>query len=73
MARRLRVKLNLPLLAANLSKEDARTVTEAEVSQWLRDAGFAQSGEWWFVAEPDLGQIDPSEVLAIEEDPQDRN
>jgi hypothetical protein len=71
MARRLRVKLNVPLLAENLSKEDSQVTSESEVREWLQDAGFTPHGDWWLVTEADLGQVDPSEVLEIapEDDP----
>lgn len=65
MPQKLCVKLNIPLLRANLSKEDARDTSEAEVLLWLQAAGFIRDGEWWIVDEKDLGQVDPSEVLEI--------
>ena len=62
--RRLRVQLNLPLLIANLSRDEGREMREEEVLQWLSDAGFSrQDHSYWIVAESDLGQVDPSEVL----------
>jgi hypothetical protein len=65
------VKLDIPRLVANLSKEDARDTSEAEVTQWLDDAGFSRDGEWWLVSEADLGQVDPSEVLEVAPDAHD--
>ncbi len=66
MSTRVRIKLDLPLLIAHLSREDGRSVTEPEVLQWLVDAGFTRDGEHWIVTEADLGQVEPSEVLEIE-------
>ena len=68
MANRLRIRLNWPLLIANMSKQEGRDMTRGEVEQWLRDAGFRQEGdESWIVNEPDLGQLDPEEVISCED------
>jgi hypothetical protein len=64
---RLRIRINLKLLRENISQTDGRSWSEAEVLEWLKDAGFARDGDWWLVDEPDLGQLDPSEVTAVEE------
>jgi hypothetical protein len=66
MKRRLRVKLNVPVLIAHLTREEQRPVREDEVVRWLRDAGFTASGDAWIVAEADLGHLDPSEVISVE-------
>ncbi len=66
MPRIFRVAINLPLVVANLSRADREAHTEASVRQWLRDAGFTPDGDHWLVREPDLGQIDPSEVFSAE-------
>lgn len=43
-------------------------MTRVEVEQWLADAGFVREGdEDWLVSEPDLGQLDPSEVLSVQD------
>jgi len=65
--RKLRVKLDLRRIVAQLSREDQRRMTEEEVLEWLRDAGFVrESATHWIVAEADLGQVQPSEVLECE-------
>lgn len=70
MPHRVIVDIDLVALAANLSREEGgRPVGEGEVRQWLRDAGFAPHGDRWIVSEPDLGQLEPAEVLSIEDHP----
>jgi hypothetical protein len=69
MPKRVIVDVNLSLVAANLSKEERRQVSEHEVRQWLHDAGFRPLGDRWIVHEPDLGQLDPSEVRSLEDAP----
>jgi hypothetical protein len=66
MPKRVIADINLSVVAANLSEEEGRAVDEAEVRQWLHDAGFRPHGERWIVDEPDLGQLAPSEVRSIE-------
>ena len=67
MSRRLRVRLDLARLIANLSRDEQRQMPEEEVLQWLSDAHFTrQDGNYWIVSESDLGQVDPSEVLEVE-------
>ena len=66
MSHRVRVKLDLPVLISHLSREEGRDVPAAEVLQWLEDAGFSRDGDYWFVSEADLGQVDPTEVLEAE-------
>jgi len=70
MPKRVIVDVNLAAVAANLSKEERRHVSEHEVRQWLRDAGFSPHGERWIVDEPDLGHLDPSEVRSLEDAPE---
>jgi hypothetical protein len=60
------VRIDLELLRQHLCAEDAREVTLAEVERWLLDAGFIRSGDGWRVREPDLGQLDPAEVISAE-------
>jgi hypothetical protein len=66
MNNRLRVKLDLPAIAEHLAHEERRAITEQEVLQWLSDAGFTRAGDWWIVAEVDLGHLQPTEVTAVE-------
>jgi hypothetical protein len=63
--RRFVIDVDRDLLRANLSREEQRDVPEAEVRQWLLDAGFRPHGDRWLVNEPDLGQLDPSEVRSV--------
>jgi hypothetical protein len=67
MPKRVIVDVNLTVVAANLSKEERRQVSELEVRQWLHDAGFRPHGSRWIVDEPDLGHLDPSEVRSLED------
>jgi DNA-binding response OmpR family regulator len=62
------VDIDLIAVAAHLSEEEGRPIGEAEVRQWLLDAGFqvVQDGRW-VVNEADLGQLDPSEVRSLED------
>jgi len=69
MPKRVIVDIDLSTLAANLSSEDRRAVSEQEVRQWLLDAGFRPHGERWIVNEPDLGQLEPAEVRSLEDAP----
>ena len=66
MARWFRVKLNLELLIAHLAREEARSISKEYALRWLADAGFSRvEDDVWDVCEPDLGQLDPSEVTAM--------
>ena len=67
MPKRVIVDIDLSAVSANLSKEEQRHVSEQEVRQWLRDAGFLPRGDRWIVNELDLGQLDPSEVRSLED------
>jgi hypothetical protein len=49
-----------------MSREEGQPVTADDVNQWLRDAGFVQSNDYWIVAEVELGHLDPSEVISVE-------
>jgi len=71
MPKRVIVDINLSAVAANLSREEGREVSEQEVLRWLHDAGFRPHGSYWAVDEPDLGQLDPSEVRSLEDAPDD--
>ncbi len=68
---RVIVDIDLAAVAANLSREEQRQVDEQEVRQWLRDAGFRPHGHRWIVTEADLGQLDPSEVISLDDAPND--
>ena len=68
---RVIVDIDLAAVAANLSREEQRQVDEQEVRQWLQDAGFRPHGHRWIVTEADLGQLDPSEVIALDDAPDD--
>ncbi|HEV2296536.1 MAG TPA: hypothetical protein VGR35_22020 [Tepidisphaeraceae bacterium] len=68
MAKQLRIRINWPQLLANTSKQEGRTMTRVEVEQWLTDAGFVHEREdFWIVSEPNLGHLDPSEVISAED------
>lgn len=72
MRKRVIVDIDLPAVAANLSRDEGRAVSEAEVRQWLLDAGFTPTPDGrWTVTEADLGQLDPSEVRSLEDAPDD--
>jgi len=65
--KRFRVRLDMRLLTEHLSREDGAPKTEAEVLQWLAEARFVREDEThWIVAEADLGQVEPAEVLEAE-------
>jgi hypothetical protein len=67
MGKQLLVQLDLAVLREHLSREDRRAVSEAEVRRWLQDAGFTPRGDRWVVNERDLGQVEPSEVISVED------
>ena len=62
----VRLKVNMPVLIENLSREERGAVRENDVVRWLKDAGFTASGDAWLVAEANLGHLDPSEVISAE-------
>ena len=61
------VQLDLEAIRRNLSKADRTTYSPEYVEHWLRDAGFHRAEKGWLVRSSDLGQVQPSEVVAIEE------
>ena len=67
--KRLRIRINVDLLRANVSEAEGRVGSEAEVLEWLDDAGFERIGDWWTCREADLGQLEPAEVIAVEDVP----
>ena len=66
VSRIFQIRIDLPRLCENLSREEGRSVTQQEVVTWLRRAGFAASTLGWLVREADLGQLDPAEVVSAE-------
>jgi hypothetical protein len=66
MNRQVRIRVNMPVLIRNMSREEGQPVSADDVTQWLRDAGFVQSNDYWIVAEVELGHLDPSEVICVE-------
>jgi hypothetical protein len=67
MPRRVRVKLDLRAIRANLEREGGGPVTEQDVTKWLSEAGFTRADpEHWIVLESHLGHVDASEVLEAE-------
>ena len=69
MPKRLIVDIDIAAVVTHLSKEEGEPVTDEQVRQWLLDAGFTPHGERWIVSEPDLGQLDPSEVRSVDDAP----
>ncbi len=68
MAQQLRIRINWPRLRTNMSKQEGRAMSEDELRQWLTDAGFIREpDDAWVVNEPDLGHLDPTEVVSIED------
>ena len=72
MSKKLLIRINLEKVRANMSKQEGRQLSEREVQDWLSDANFTAVGDQWLVNEPDLGQLDPSEVLSVEDAPDDQ-
>jgi hypothetical protein len=67
MAKYLRIVIDAERLRENLSRADGRDMSADEIERWLRDAGFEPTGTGWVVREADLGQLDPSEVISVED------
>ena len=68
MANKLRILINWPRLLTNLSKQEGRAMSREEVRQWLVDAGFTHDkDDYWFVNEPDLGHLEPNEVISVDD------
>ena len=65
--RRFRILIDLRLLRENMSRAEGGSLTEAQVVRWLLDAGFVPDGDHWMVREEDLGQLEPAEVLAVDD------
>ena len=62
MPKKLLIRLHLDRIRANLAREDGREWSEEAVRRWLIEAGFTPTDVGWLVDEPNLGQLDPSEV-----------
>jgi hypothetical protein len=56
---------------ANLSREDGKAATEAEVYALLFESGFRRFGGQWVGPEEALSVLRPEEVTALEEAPGD--
>lgn len=68
MAQHLRIRIDWAKLKQNMSKQEGRAMGDEELRQWLTDAGFTFDGkDAWLVSEPDLGHLDPSEVVSVED------
>ncbi len=66
LPRRFRVTVRMADVRQNLSTADGAEYTDAEVRQWLADAGFeGVGGDEFLVDEPNLGHLDPSEVADV--------
>ena len=64
MPRTFAVRIDLERLRTNLSRQESRELLPDEVLTWLREAGFEPLEQgFWQVREPDLGQVEPDEVL----------
>ena len=67
MARRFRIRINMPLLREQLSRSDGTAYTAEQVHRWLLDAGLRPveggPGDTWVADEANLGHLNPSEVL----------
>ena len=61
-----RVQIDMPCLREHLSSEEKRSLSDSEIERWLTDAGFTRTGSGWLVKEPDLGHLEPTEVLTAE-------
>ena len=65
--RRFRVEIDLAKVSEHMSREEGRPVSTDEIRQLLKDARFKPIDvKHWSVAEPDIGILDPSEVISIE-------
>ena len=63
----LRVHLDLRRLRDALSREDDCEYTIGDVRKWLQYARFRPLEDVWLVREADLGQVEPSEVVTVDE------
>ena len=67
MGRRFKVQIDRQRLLTDLAREDGRVWSDAELDQWLMEAGFTRMEDGtWTVAEEDLGHLDPAEVISAE-------
>lgn len=65
------VTLDVEHVRANLSREDGRGATDADVYALLFESGFRRFGERWVGPEEALSVLRPEEVAALEEAPPD--
>ena len=63
----LRVHLDLRRLRDALSRDDGCEYTIGDVREWLQHAQFRPRDGVWLVREADLGQVEPFEVVAVDE------
>jgi hypothetical protein len=61
------VHLDLRRLRDALSREDGCEYTIGDVRRWLQHARFRPLEDVWLVREADLGQVQPSEVVTLDE------
>ena len=54
MTRLFQIHIDLGLLRNNLSREEGRDVSDAEVGGWLNVSGFKPTGDGWTVEESNL-------------------
>jgi hypothetical protein len=70
MPRRFIVQIHVERVRQALSGADGIAWTADEVVAWLSNAGFSRVDDTtWLVSEADLGQVDPSEVTILREEP----
>ena len=68
MAKKLRVRIDRSRLHKNMSKQEGRVLNAEELNKWLEEAGFTHDeDDYWIVTEADLGHLDPSEVMSVED------
>ena len=71
MSRRFLVQVDIELLRSHLSQADREEKSREQIVQFLIDSGFRQTPGGWIVSEADLGVLEPEEVTAIDELPDD--
>jgi hypothetical protein len=67
MADTFRLKIDLALLAENLSRADGKPQSQEDVAEWLRGNHFIPQGDWWVCEEISLGLLDKSEIIEMHE------
>ena len=61
------VTIDLEHIRTNLSREDGRAASEADVYALLFESGFRRFGDQWVGSEDALAVLRPEEVTALEE------